>query len=184
MQKCVNVFRARDSLGGHPLSSKCEADSDGGQETLRHVGHDDTDQEDDGIEPVVAKDEGDDEEGHTEEDCDRGDDVDEVFNFFGNRGLSTLETGGKTGNPAHHSVVSDVDHHSNTGALHCICREETNVLRFQGILHRKDQNQLLTVTWPLHHCWNNSFIQCNSFGETNLMSEFWAPCLGFRLSGE
>jgi len=38
--------------------------------TFRHVSDDDSDEEDDGVEPVVAQDEGDDEEAHPEEDGD------------------------------------------------------------------------------------------------------------------
>ena len=41
--------------------------------TFRHVGDDDADEEDDGVEPVVAQDAGDQEEAHSEEDSDRGD---------------------------------------------------------------------------------------------------------------
>ena len=134
---------SRDSLGGHPLGCECETDSDSGQETLRHVGHNDTDQEDDGIKPVVAKDEGNDEEADTEEDGDSGDDVDEMLNFLGNGSLSSLKTRSKSSNPAHHSVVSNVDHHSNAGALNSVGREETNVLCFQGILHRIRPHQKL-----------------------------------------
>merc|ERR1719382_2265427 len=55
-------------LASHPLGSQGEADSDGGKKTFRHVGHDDADQEDDSVEPVVAEDEGDDEEGDAKED--------------------------------------------------------------------------------------------------------------------
>ena len=90
------------NLGGHSLGGEGEADSDGGEETLGHVGHDDADQEDHGVEPVVAEDEGDDEEGDSEEDGDGGDDVDEVLDLLGNRGLTSLKTGGKTSNSAHH----------------------------------------------------------------------------------
>ena len=41
--------------------------------TFGHVGDDDSDEEDDGVEPVVAQDAGDQEEAHSEEDSDRGD---------------------------------------------------------------------------------------------------------------
>ena len=64
-------------LGGHPLGGEGETDGDGGEQTLGHVGHDDTDQEDDGVQPVVAEDNSDDEEGDTEEHGDTGDQMDE-----------------------------------------------------------------------------------------------------------
>ena len=41
--------------------------------TFRHVGDDDADEEDDGVEPVVAQDEGDHEEAYSKENGDRGD---------------------------------------------------------------------------------------------------------------
>ena len=57
-------------LAGHPLGGESEADGDGGKKTLRNVGHDDSDQEDDSIQPIVAENEGDYEEGYPEEDSD------------------------------------------------------------------------------------------------------------------
>ena len=57
-------------LAGHPLGGESEADGDGSQETLGDVSDDDTNQEDDGVQPVVAQDEGDDEECYSEEDGD------------------------------------------------------------------------------------------------------------------
>merc|ERR1719336_2872195 len=72
-------------LGGHPLGGEGETHSDSGKETFRDVGHDDTDEEDDSVQPVVTQDEGDDEEADTEEDSDASDDVDEVLDLLGNR---------------------------------------------------------------------------------------------------
>merc|ERR1719400_283048 len=79
-------------------------------------------------------DEGNDEEGHTKKDYDGGDDVNEVFDFFGNWCLSTLEARSEASNPSHHRVVTDVDHHPDAGAFHGVGGEEANVLSFQGIL--------------------------------------------------
>ena len=83
----------------HPLCCQSETDSDGSEEALRYVCHNDPDEEDDSVEPVVAEDESDDEEGDAEEDGNAGDDVDEVFNLFGNGGLSSFKTRSQTGNP-------------------------------------------------------------------------------------
>ena len=77
-------------------------DSGGSEQALRLVCHNHPDEKDDSVEPVVAEDEGDDEEGDSEEDGDGGDDVDEVLDLLGNRGLTSLKTGGKTSNSAHH----------------------------------------------------------------------------------
>ena len=40
--------------------------------------------------------------GFSEADSDAGDDVDEVLDLLGNWGLTSLKTGGKSGNSAHH----------------------------------------------------------------------------------
>ena len=41
--------------------------SDSGKKTLRYIGHNDTNQEDDSVQPVVTQDEGNDEECHSQE---------------------------------------------------------------------------------------------------------------------
>ena len=83
------------------------------QQSLRHVSHDDTDQEDYCIQPVVAQDEGDDEESHSKEYSHASDDVDEMFDLTGNWGLTHLQTGGQVSDTAHHSSVTSV-HHQTT----------------------------------------------------------------------
>ncbi len=63
---------------------------DSGQQTLGYICHNDTNQEDDSIQPVVAQDESNDKEGHAQEHSHAGDDVDEMSNLPSNRGLSHL----------------------------------------------------------------------------------------------
>ena len=96
-----NQRRKEKSYLRHPLCCQSETDSDGSKEAFRYVCHNDPDEEDDSVEPVVAEDEGDDEEGDAKEDGDAGDDVDEVLDLFGDRGLTSLETGGQTSNPGY-----------------------------------------------------------------------------------
>ncbi len=55
-----------------------------GQKTLWDVGHNDSDQEDDGFEPVVSEDHRNNEEGDTKKYCDHRDDVNEVADLFCN----------------------------------------------------------------------------------------------------
>ena len=83
----------------HPLCCQGETDGDSCKKSFRYIGDDDADEEDDRVQPVVAEDEGDDEEGDSEEDGDAGDDVDEVLNLLGDGGLATLKSGGQAGNP-------------------------------------------------------------------------------------
>ena len=126
----------------HPLCCQSETDSDGGEEALRYVRHNDPDEEDDSVEPVVAQDEGDYEETDAKEDGDGGDDVDEVLYLLGDGGLATLKSRDESSNPAHHRVVSDVDHHPDTGSLHGVCREEGEVSCLEGVLRCKYSDQL------------------------------------------
>lgn len=63
-----------------------------GLRTFRHVGHDDADEEDDCIQPVVAQNEGDEEEGDAQEDGHACDELNEMVNFFGDGGFSSVQT--------------------------------------------------------------------------------------------
>ena len=56
-------------------------DRDGGEQTLGHVGDDDSNEKDDGVEPVGAEYEGDHEERDSEEHRHTGDEVDEVLDL-------------------------------------------------------------------------------------------------------
>jgi hypothetical protein len=78
-------------LGGHFLRRQRQADSDRGQEAFRHVGDDDPDEEDDGVTPVVAEYEGDDEEDDADEDGHARDDVNEVVDLPGQLRLVDLQ---------------------------------------------------------------------------------------------
>lgn len=51
---------------------------------------------------MVAEDEGDEEEGDSEEHGHSGDEVDEVVDLLGDRGLARVQTGGQTSDTAHH----------------------------------------------------------------------------------
>ena len=88
---------------------------DSGEQTLGHVGDNDTDEENDGIQPVVAQDEGDKEEGYTKEHSHPRDDVDEMLDLPGDRGLTHLESGGQVGNTAHDGSVTGTDDHAAAG---------------------------------------------------------------------
>jgi len=87
-----------------------------GQQSLGHVGDDNADKEDDGIEPVVAEDERDDEERDSECHRDRGNNVNKVGNFASYRRLSHLEATRQVGNPTHHRPVTGVDYQTSSSA--------------------------------------------------------------------
>ena len=129
-----NQGRKDKSYLRHPLCCQSETDSDGSEETLWYVGHNDPDEKDDSVEPVMAEDEGDDEEADAKEDSDGGDDVDEVLYLLGNGGLTTLQTGCESSDSSHDCVVSDVDDHPNASPLHGIGREEGKVSCLKRVL--------------------------------------------------
>ena len=83
----------------HPLCCQSETDSDGSEKTLGYICHNDSDEEDDCVEPVVAEDEGDDEEADAKEDGDGGDDVDEVGDLFGDRSVAGVQSRSESSNP-------------------------------------------------------------------------------------
>ncbi|KAM7249417.1 hypothetical protein ACFE04_008271 [Oxalis oulophora] len=71
-----------------------------------------TDQEDDGVQPVVAEDEGDNEKGHTQEYSDAGDYVDEMVDFFGDRRFTGVQTRGQTSDTTHDRIIAAADDNS------------------------------------------------------------------------
>ena len=96
---------------------------DSSQQTLGHVSDDDADQEDDGVEPVVAEDESDDEEADAEEDGHAGDDVDEVSNLLSDRRVAHLQTGSQVSDTTHDGSVASL--HDQAGASSCQQRKST-----------------------------------------------------------
>ena len=56
-------------------------DRNSGQQSLGYIGDNDSNEEDDGVKPLVAEDESDDEESDSEEDGHASDEVYEVFDL-------------------------------------------------------------------------------------------------------
>lgn len=59
--------------------------------TFRDIGHNNTDEENYGIEPMVTKNKGDDEKRNSQEDCDRCDQMNKVSNLLCNGGIARLQ---------------------------------------------------------------------------------------------
>ncbi len=117
MFSCLNfLLKNLGRISSH-FARSCGTHRHSGEQPLGHVRHDDSDEEDDGVEPVVAEDEGDDEEGHAQEYRHARDDVDEVSDLARDRSLAHLETRRQVGNAAHHGAVSGL-HHDSTA---CSC---------------------------------------------------------------
>lgn len=79
------------------------------QEPFWHIRDNDTDKEDDSLEPAVSKDQRQNKEGHAEEDSHTSDNVDEVLDLNRNRGSANFQTRGKSSDTAHHSAIASVD---------------------------------------------------------------------------
>lgn len=81
---------------------------DSGQQAFRHVGDNDTDEEDDGLEPGVLEDQGKDEEGHPQEHSHARDEVDEMLDFRSYGSLAPFQPRGEGGDSSHHRAVPGV----------------------------------------------------------------------------
>ena len=90
---------------------------DGGQQTFRHVGYNDPDEEDDGLEPGVLEDQRKDEEGHAQEHGHARDDVDKMFNLRSDGSLAPFQPGSKCSDCAHHGAIPGVHHNTTCSAL-------------------------------------------------------------------
>ena len=81
-----------------------------------------------------------------------------------------------------YSVVTNVDDHADTGALHSVGREEANVLGLQGVL---DKRGLIHISARCKDNWNNvSNVHKKLTTYLNLVGEFRASGLRLGLSGE
>lgn len=90
----------------------CVAHRDSSQQSLRDVGNNDADKEDDGFQPRVAQNEGQDEEWHAQEDGHACDDLNEVLDLHVDGCLTHLQTGRQSRNAAHHCMITCIDHYA------------------------------------------------------------------------
>ena len=117
--------RSAEGRGGvsHASWSKSErrlpqaAHRDSGQQTLWHVGYNDTDEKDDGLEPGVLEDQRKNEEGHTQEHSHTRDDVDKMLNFGSDGGLAAFQPGRECRDSSHHRAIPSVHDNATCGAL-------------------------------------------------------------------
>jgi len=84
-------------------------DGDGGQQSFWYVGDDDSNKEDDGVEPVVPKNECDNEERKAKEDGDTSDEVNEMSNLSCDWRIVHCQTGSQVSDATHHGTISGVD---------------------------------------------------------------------------
>ena len=93
----------------------CCTYSDCGQQTFRYISHNDTNQEDDSLEPGVTQRERQDEEADTKEYSHGWDDMNEMLNLNGDGGISDGQTRGEIGNTSHDSSVTSLNDDAMTG---------------------------------------------------------------------
>ena len=79
-----------------------------------------TDKEDDSFEPVVAENEGHDEESDTEEDGNTGNDVDEMLDFLGDGRVTGVNVGSEGSDAAHDGVVTASDNDTTSGTFDAV----------------------------------------------------------------
>lgn len=112
--------------------------SDGGQQSLGHVSDDDADEEDDGLQPAVAQDDWQDEEGDAQEHGHAGDDLDEVLDLLGDGRLSGLQAGGQSGNTAHDGSIPGANHNPTSGTW----QEKTTELSWYYFIVRRKSEKM------------------------------------------
>jgi len=83
---------------------------DRAEKTLGHVSDNDSDEKDDGVEPVVAECQSDDEENDSQTDGEDRDEVDETVDLTTDRSHVLLESWRQECDPTHQSVVTNAHH--------------------------------------------------------------------------
>mmetsp|Transcript_29783 Transcript_29783/g.50025 ORF Transcript_29783/g.50025 Transcript_29783/m.50025 type:complete len:1038 (-) Transcript_29783:437-3550(-) len=116
----------------HTLGGKGKRHGHSGKQTFGHVGHNDTDHEHDVLDDTGSKHHADGEEGDTENDSNDGDQVDELGNLDGDRGVLGGGLGRETGDLSHSGVVGSSHNDTNTLAGCDDRGEEAKVLRLES----------------------------------------------------
>jgi len=96
--------------------SSVYTNGDGGEQSLGYIGDDDSNEEDDGVEPIIAEYESDDEERDAEEHGHARDEVDEVSDLTSYRRLTVTETRRQVSNATHHRTITSIHHQTSTRA--------------------------------------------------------------------
>ena len=133
IQTIVQLFLYEAVLFGHSFGGECETDGNGGEESFGNICDDDTDKEDDGFKPVIAEDKGQHEEDNAEDNCNAGDDVDEVFNFLGDGRVTGRYVGSECGDATHDSVVTASDNDATCGTFDTVGREKSQIFGFKNV---------------------------------------------------
>ena len=120
----------------HSLRRQGQADSDCGEETFRHICHDDSDHEDKVRDWISVLGNANEEEGHAEEDGHGRDDEHEALNFLVDRRLHVLRLGRDLGDASHDGAIANVYDNSSAVPGWAQRSEEEKVLGLERVLVR------------------------------------------------
>jgi hypothetical protein len=123
-------------LLSHSCGGEGQRKGDSSEESLGHIGDDDTNHENDGLDNFVTDGNGEDQEGDTEEDSDSRDDEDEPVDLDGKRGLLGFSLRGKVGNLTNEGSVTSPDANTESGSLSALGTEEACVLGLEDGVRR------------------------------------------------
>ena len=82
---------------------------DSSQKSFRYISYNNTNEENDSIQPEIVEDESNDKEGNTQEDGHTSNQVYEMGNLFGNRSFSDFQSRGQVSYSTHDGFVSSSD---------------------------------------------------------------------------
>ena len=89
-----------------------------------------TDEENDSFEPMISENECKNEESNTKENSNTGNNVDEMFNFLSDWGVSRVDICGQSSDTSHDSIVATSDDDSPGRSFNAIGREECDIFSF------------------------------------------------------
>ena len=112
----ISVGNKNDNYYHATNTTSMTTHCDSGQQSLGHIGNNNANKEDDGIEPWVAEDESDDEERDAKHHCHSGDDVNEVSYLASYWRLSDVQAACQVSNPTHHRAITSVDYQTSSRA--------------------------------------------------------------------
>lgn len=84
------------------------------KQPLRHISHHDSHEEDHGFEELISDEHGNHEEGEPEKDCKTGDDVDKMFDLYGNGCLFVADATRQAGNSTNDCAITSADDHASS----------------------------------------------------------------------
>ncbi len=102
------------------------------KEPLWHISHHDSHEEDHGFQEGISDEHGNHKEGEPKKDRETGNDVNKVFDFYGNGCLLVADTTRQAGNPTDDGTITCVDDHTSGNTWRGERRVYSDVLKSFG----------------------------------------------------